>query len=529
MGVYFNPDGSAFEESVNSEIYVDKSLLIKYMNELIATRDKYVCVSRPRRFGKSMAAEMLVAYYSSAADTGYLFDGLKISQEVSYRQHLNQHNVIQINMQSFLSENDSVDMMLYTLQKRLCAELEEEYSDRGIDFHGLSWSMEQIYAKTKQQFIVLIDEWDCIFREFKQEIESQKRYLDFLRNWLKDKRYISFAYMTGILPVKKYGTHSALNMFTEYSIIEPGKLAPYFGFTEEEVERLCERFHMNFDETKAWYDGYRLRISSRMPELLIYNPKSVVEAMKREDFGTYWNQTETYEALKIYMEMNFDGLKDAVAEMLAGGSVSVNTSKFSNDMTTVRSRDDVLTLLIHLGYLTYHAQNKTVSIPNKEIAQEYINVIEGERGWTSVIQAIENSKKLLQALWNMDCETVAEGIDKAHQEVSILQYNDENALSYTVSLAFYYAREYYTIIRELPTGKGYADLCFMPRKLYLDKPALLIELKWDQSVTAAIHQIKEKQYVESLKEYKGNLLLVGISYEKETKKHICAIERMKIE
>lgn len=529
MGIYLNPDSSAFRESLNSEIYVDKSLLIKYLNDVILTRDKYVCVSRPRRFGKSMAAEMLAAYYSRAESTENLFDGLKISEEASYRQHLNRHEVIQINMQSFLSESGSIESMLQMLQIRVCAELRDVYSDMGIDFNGLSWSMEQIYAKTKQQFVILIDEWDCIFREYKQDMESQKRYLDFLRDWLKEKRYVSLAYMTGILPIKKYGTHSALNMFVEYSIIEPGKLAPFFGFTKEEVELLCKKYHMNFDEAMAWYDGYRLRVSSRIPELSLYNPKSVVEAMKREDYGNYWNQTETYEALKVYIEMNFDGLKDAIVEMLAGGRVDVNTNKFSNDMMTLRSRDDVLTLLIHLGYLTYDAQERMVSIPNKEIAQEYVNVIEEVVEWTFVAKTVAGSKKLLQAVWNMDGETVAEGIDKVHQEVSILQYNDENALSYTIGLAFYYAREYYTMVRELPTGKGYADICFIPRKLYLDKPALLIELKWNQSVKTAIRQIKEKQYIEGLKEYKGNLLLVGISYEKKRKKHTCVIERVKIE
>ena len=257
----------------------------------------------------------------------------------------------------------------------------------------------------------------------------------------------------------------------------------------------------------------------------MYSPKSVVDAMLSGVFDNYWNQTETYEALKVYIKMNFDGLKDSVIRMLAGERVQINTGTFSNDMTNFQGKDDVLTLLIHLGYLSYHWPDKTVTIPNKEVSQEYINAI-STMDWAEVTASVESSRKLLKALWNLDEKAVAEGIDKAHREISILQYNDENSLSCTINLAFYFAREYYTIIRELPTGKGYADVCFIPRKMYLDKPAIVMELKWDKSARGAISQIKDKHYVDALKEYQGNLLLVGINYEKDTKTHTCVIERM---
>lgn len=527
MGSYLNLGNLSFRGSLRSKIYVDKSELIARTNEALCTEQKYICVSRPRRFGKSMAANMLAAYYDRSENTEELFQNLAISKDKSYQENLNQYDVIKINMQEFLSMSKTMEEMLEMLKDYLVSDFKETYGEVQFrDEKNLIQVMKDVFAYTRCPFVILIDEWDCLFREYKQDKEAQKKYLDFLRAWLKDKDYVALAYMTGILPIKKYGSHSALNMFTEYSMTNPREMAEYFGFTEAEVKALCERFHRNFEETRAWYDGYELvtvdgqdRISYSM-----YSPKSVVDAMLSGVFDNYWNQTETYEALKAYIQLNFDGLKDAVIRMLAGERVQVNTGTFSNDMTNFQGKDDVLTLLIHLGYLSYHWPDKTVTIPNKEVSQEYINAISTMK-WSEVTASVEASRTLLEALWNLDEKAVAEGIDKAHREISILQYNNENALSCTINLAFYYAREYYTIVRELPTGKGFADVCFIPRKMHFDKPAVIMELKWDKSAKGAISQIKEKQYVDALKEYQGNLLLVGINYEKDTKTHTCVIEQ----
>lgn len=526
MGIYLNPGTIEFQESINSEIYVDKTMLIERTNAALRTKQKYMCISRPRRFGKSMAADMLAAYYGKDYDSAALFDGLEISHCETFSTHLNKYNVFKINMQEFLSMTQNVDKMLKVLQKRLIKELKYNYPEY-VDCDNLVFAMQDIFSYTGQSFIVLIDEWDCLFREYKQDEEAQRKYLDFLRVWLKDKGYIALAYMTGILPIKKYGTHSALNMFMEYSMTDPGNMAEYFGFTEKEVENLCIEYGMNIEETKAWYNGYGLYSHNKQEDILysIYNPKSVVEAMLRHRFGNYWNQTETYEALKIYIQMNMDGLKDAIIEMLADNSVRINIGTFHNDMTTFATRDDILTLLVHLGYLTYDVEKESVRIPNKEVAQEYINAI-STMDWKEVISSINNSRKLLEALWNLDSDKVAAGVDKAHEEISILQYNDENSLSCTISLAFYFAREYYTMIRELPTGKGFADICLIPRKIHMDKPAVIIELKWDKSVSGAIAQIKEKKYIDALSEYQGNLILAGINYDKKIKKHSCLLEKV---
>lgn len=523
VGYYLNPGSEMFRSSVRSRIYVDKSLLISEMNRCIGTEQKYICVSRPRRFGKTMAANMLGAYYSKSEKTEDLFDKLKISRDDSYRIHLNRYDVIRVNMQEFLSMSHDVNEMLGYLQKRIIRDLKRNY-EVFIDSEQLPWVMADIYSETRIPFVILIDEWDCLFREYQHDVTAQKKYLDFLRGWLKDQPYVALAYMTGILPIKKYGTHSALNMFTEYSMTDPGVLAEYFGFTENEVKELCHRFEMNFEETQSWYDGYKLFCHGKKGDRLfsMYSPKSVVESMLRHKFGTYWNQTETYEALRSYIIMDQDGLKKSVIEMLSGDTVPIKIGTFSNDMLTFHKRDDVLTLLVHLGYLNYNEVTQCAGIPNKEVSQEYINAI-STTDWSEVADSIDSSRKLMEALLGGDAETVARGIEKAHDEISILQYNDENSLSCTVSLALYYAREYYTFVREFPSGKGFADICLIPRKMHLDKPAVIIELKRGNSAQEAIAQIKQKKYSEALRDYKGNLLLVGISYDKE-KKHTCIIE-----
>ena len=529
MGSYLNPGSERFRTSLRSEIYVDKSMLIAQVNRRIRTEQKFMCVSRPRRFGKSMAANMLAAYYGSGEDTAPLFNGLKIAGDASYREHLNQYDVIRINMQEFLSGTHDMDEMLNKLRKYVLFDLLEQYEHlRFRDEHDLIQVMKDIFSKTNRPFVILIDEWDCLFREYAHNTEAQKKYLDFLRAWLKDQSYVALAYMTGILPIKKYGSHSALNMFTEYSMTNPRELAEYFGFTEDEVHELCKEYSMSFEEARAWYDGYELTTQSADGQTVysMYSPKSVVDAMLSHTYDTYWNQTETYEALKVYIQMNMDGLKDAVVKMLAEERIEINTGTFTNDMTTFAGRDDVLTLLVHLGYLSYRRSDKTVCIPNDEVSQEYVNAI-STMDWSEVTRSILASKKLVEAMWAMDADAVARGLDKAHEEISILQYNDENSLSCTINLAFYYAREYYTIIRELPTGKGFADICLIPRKLHADKPAVVIELKKDRDAQGAIAQIRQKNYVSALADYKGNLLLVGINYDKD-KNHSCVIEKMTV-
>lgn len=356
-------------------------------------------------------------------------------------------------------------------------------------------------------------------RERQESENQQKQYLDFLRNLLKDQPYVALAYMTGILPVKKYGVHSALNMFWEYSMIDQFDFEEYTGFTEEEVKELCERYHMDFAETGNWYDGYRFRRIHH-----IYNPRSVVAAMQNHALSNYWTMTETFEALKIYMDMDFDGLRADIVRMLGGEQVRVNTLSFRNDMRNLGSRDDVLTLLVHLGYLGYDAETEKTFIPNREILREFENAM-SVSGWPEVMRVLKASEELLEDTIAGREERVAEGLDRAHTEVaSILTYNDENSLGCAVGLAYYSARKDYRIIREFPTGRGFADIVFLPLP-HTDKPALVVELKYDKGAETAIKQIKDRNYTQALAGYSGEIVLVGIDYDKEGKAHGCMIER----
>ena len=520
MGNYLNPDNNKFQECINSDIYVDKTGLIRYTNSVMHTQQKCICVSRPRRFGKSMAANMLSAYYSRGCDSKELFQQLEISENEQFEVYLNKYDTIFLNIQEFLSQSKDMDGMIHLIQKSVLWDLLGEYPDfRYFDTSNLTRTMQDIYQQTKCPFVIIIDEWDCVFREYKAEKEVQEKYLDFLRDLLKDKGYIHLAYMTGILPIKKYGTHSALNMFDEFSMIEPGPLAAYVGFTEAEVKALCEQYSMDQEEVKSWYDGY-----SFDEKISVYSPKSVVSCMRLGKIGNYWNQTETFEALQFYIDMNFDGLKDDVLSMIAGNPVPVNIGSFTNDMSTFRTEDDVLTLLIHLGYLGYDGSSKTVFIPNGEVRAEYVNTV-SVSDWGEVSKALKNSADTLQAIWENRPDQVAEGIRQAHFETSHIQYNDENALSYTISLALYAARNFYSVYRELPGGKGFADLVFIPKKKFQEKPAMIVELKWDKNAAGAIRQIKNKEYVHNLESYQENMLLVGINYDRKTREHTCCIEK----
>lgn len=520
MGNYLNPDNEGFRRMVNSEIYVDKTGLLNHTNRVINTMQCCLCVSRPRRFGKSMAAAMLAAYYSRGCDSEELFSSFEIAGSADFRKYLNKYDTVFLNMQEFLSQSSDIGGMLDLIRRSVLWELLEEYPDfRYFDRENLMRTMQDIYSGTKCPFVIIIDEWDCVFREYKADKEAQEQYLDFLRDILKDKGYIHLVYMTGILPIKKYGTHSALNMFDEFTMIDPGPLASYVGFTQKEVEELCKKYNIGMDEVKNWYDGYAFET-----EPSVYSPRSVVSCMRLGRIGNYWNQTETFEALQIYIDLNFDGLRDDVLSMIAGEEVPVNTENFVNDMSTFRTKDDVLTLLVHLGYLGYDLSHKCVFIPNSEIRSEYVNAV-SVSDWGEISKALKDSADTLYAIWQGRSGQVAESMREAHFETAHIQYNDENALSYTISLALYAARNFYTIHRGFSGGKGFADLVFIPRKHFSEKPALIVELKWNKNAESALEQIKRKEYCKSLEEYHGNLLLVGVNYDKDTKEHECIIEK----
>ena len=529
MALYLNVGNESFQESLDSPIYVDKSPLIEILNKSIKTKNKYFCLSRPRRFGKSVTAQMICSYYAKGQDCSPLFDDRKIASFDDYKKHLNQYDVIFINMtDEFNDSGCDVNKMISSITKSVVDELKEAYPQ--IDFKSpdiLHKTLKEVFSQSKVPFVIVIDEWDCIMREKKEDPDSLKQYLEWLKAIFKDKPYVALAYMTGILPIKKYGSHSALNMFTEYSMTEPLNLGQYIGFTEDEVKDICKQHDVAFNQMQQWYDGYSFK---DVPH--IYNPNSVVNAATYKKFISYWSGTDTFESLKSYIDMNMEGLRDDIVKLIAGEDVIVDVSTFSNDMVTFHSKDDVLTLLIHLGYLAIKGSTNLgviVHIPNEEIKLEFKTCVKNNNRYAGVYDLIKNTDVLLNDIWSLNSEAVAKIFDEAHQDhTSILTYNNENSLANVIAISLFLSTtNTYNVVRELPTGKGYADLVYLP-KPDVNKLALLIELKFDKLAQTAITQIKEKNYLQFFKDYKGEVLLVGINYSKDTKTHQCIIEKAQI-
>ena len=530
MALYLNVGNESFQESLNSIIYVDKSPLIEILNRSIKTKNKYFCLSRPRRFGKSVTAQMICSYYAKGQDCSPLFDDLEIASFDDYKKHLNQYDVISINISDeFSRASHNVKSMTDILTKSIVRELKEEYPNCAISSpEFLDLTLQEVYNYSKVPFVFVIDEWDCIMREKKEDPDSLKQYLEWLKAIFKDKPYVGLAYMTGILPVKKYGSHSALNMFTEYSMTEPLNLGQYIGFTENEVKDICKQHDVAFNQMQQWYDGYSFK---DVPH--IYNPNSVVNAATYKKYISYRTKTETFESLQEYIDMNMEGLRDDIVKLIAGEDVIVDVSTFSNDMVTFHSKDDVLTLLIHLGYLAIKGSTNLgviVHIPNEEIKLEFKTCVKNNNRYAGVYDLIKNTDVLLNDIWSLNSEAVAKIFDEAHQDhTSILTYNNENSLANVIAISLFLSTtNTYNVVRKLPTGKGYADLVYLP-KSGVNKPALLIELKFDKSALTAVTQIKEKNYLQFFKDYKGEVLLVGINYSKDTKTHQCIIERAKLD
>ena len=526
MGIYLNPGINLFLEALNGKIYVDKTAMVAETNVLVNTPNKHICVSRPRRFGKSMAAAMLCAYYGVAEGSRELFETRLLGKCKDWDQYLGKFDVIRLVMTNFVDRTTPMEKIIAKISMRILDELHEAYPDVRYDEDDFVYSLAKFHHASGRQFVVVIDEWDVIFRTHKSDHDAQRDYLNFLRSWLKDQDYIALSYMTGILPVKKYGEHSALNMYTEYSMLSPLQFAPYTGFTEEEVQDLCNKHGMPFASIKNWYDGYIVYSQGTVTELdrsvfssiqppatqyHLYAPLSVVNAISTGQIKNYWNATETYEALAEYIRMDFDGLKETVARLMEGEHLTVKLGTYQNDMTSLACRDDVLALLIHLGYLGYDQANGEVFIPNREI-HDVFETSTSSPEWSSTMRALRNSQKLLEAVWAGDEETVAGLLEAAHDQTGNRTYNSEAALSYAVQLAFYKAQDEYTLFPEVDTGRGYADLIYIPKRPV--HPALLVELKYKKDADTALEQILRQKYPSRLEHYKGNLILVGISYDR---------------
>ena len=521
MGFYINAGSKNLKIALNSEIFVDKSLILQKFCSLLNTQQRFICVSRPRRFGKTMVRDLMVAYFSRGYDSREIFSNLKIANESCFEQNLNKFNVISVDLGALYNASENRNDVLKNLRKEFLEDFRNEFSDIEFsDEDSVAKMIQRIYKKTDTQFVIIIDEYDTFIRERQSEILLEE-YRSFLNSIFKNNELspaIALAYLTGILPIERDKVQSKLNNFNEYTMLEPDISAEFFGFTKEETEALCNEYGMSFAECENWYDGYKIG------KFDIYNPNSVVKAMIRKKYTNYWNATGSYEVVADYIKLDFDGTKSAIVDMLAGNEIKVNVKKFKNKLNEINNKDNVLTYLVHLGYLNYNEDTELCRIPNKEIRQEWEAAIEDSENFSKIVKMISDSEKLLKWTQNGDSERVAAALDNAHQTVADpLDYNDESSLKTAIIMAYYTASSKYMIIKELPTGRGFADIGFIP----IDKkdPAMVVELKYDKDAESAIKQIKNRNYPKVFENYLDNLLLVGVNYDKNTKVHECAIEQ----
>ena len=528
MGIYLNPKNTNFLEQVQTGRYVDKTMLIEEINKRVNDNDfKFVCVSRPRRFGKSIAEDMLAAYYSKGADSRELFSPYKVSKSPSFEKYLNKFNVIKIDLNARYGTWISAEIekrsypFIAFVTKPVCLEIEEAYPD--INFSGcesLADYLQQVYAKTGETFIVIIDEYDVLIREQEGD-EEFKPYLGFLNSLFKNaelKPAISLAYLTGILPIMKDMIQSKLNTFDEVNMLNIEPYTEFTGFTNDEVKALCEKYKRDFDKCKSWYDGYKIK------GMEIYNPQAVIKACVTGKFISYWSKTSSYKVVAEKIRMNFAGTKEDVITMMGGERVNVEVESYDNTMTGFESKNDVFTYLIHLGYLAYDEDLGQCYIPNREIYNEWKKVIEFDTNYAETNKIIQASEQLLRDTIAMNEEAVAKALDTTHMHVtSNKNYNNEYALHAAIYLAYIYALNDYIIAKELPTGNGCADIAYIP--FDKSKTAIIVELKRNNSTDTALKQIREKKYFASLNNWHGDLLFVGVNYDSESKKHECKIEK----
>ena len=525
MGTYVNPDSDRLEMCVNSKIYVDKSKILTVLNEKFRTEDRFMCVSRPRRFGKTMVGELISAFYSKGANSRAIFEKLKIAKVPGWDERLNKFNVLKIDLNDFWNDSPTANDVIPNLTKYVMAEIRKEFPGILTIEETVPKALQAVFNETGVPFVVIIDEYDVLVRERvgQSAFEAYLKFLSALFKGSGASSAIALAYITGIIPIVRDRIQSKLNNFKEYTMLMPRDLAPYIGFTLEEVEDLCKRFGMDYKECLRWYDGYHLT-----DLVSVCNSNSVCEAISNNLFDDYWTQTGAYTALNDYIDGNYEGIREDIIRMVGGGEVDVDAGTFINTLDSIESKDDVFTYLIHLGYLAYNQKDKTCSIPNGEIRKEWERALKRTVNYRPIVKMIENSKQLLAATLEGDADAVAETLDKAHRDVtSPLTYNNEGSMQSAIGLAYFYARTQYTVVKEFHSGKGYADMAFLP---YVpNRIPMVVEFKIDQNPERGLKQIVEKCYTDAFADLHGPVVLVAISYNKKDKSHSCKIERVEVD
>lgn len=535
MGTYLNPGNAGFSRIIKS-VYIDKTRLISLVNQQIDTAKNLICISRPRRFGKSYAAQMLCAYYDMSCDSHELFDGYLISKQKLYEKHLNKYHVINLDITGFISECRKSNLSLKTVPAAIDIAILNEVKNLYpalSNRDNLNECLLEMVRITHTKIIFVIDEWDSMIREAKEDEKAQESYLNLLRGWFKNNNFtpeaVAASYMTGILPIKKDGSQSAISDFEEYSMLEPQGYAEYVGFTEEEVKQQCETYGRSYESMKKWYDGYTVGEKKS-----VYNPYSVMKSVSTGKYKSYWKRTSAAEILMTYIDMDQEGLQEDIARLIAGERIVIDTDSFQNDVETFTCKDDVLTLLVHLGYLTYEetsdsydqSEEETVGmvrVPNEEVRTEFEKILRKTKHKT-LMELIKKSDQLLQDTIHGNCDAVAKAIGEIHDsEYAPTFYNNEQSLRYVVKMAYLSCVDQYAKIEEMPSGHGIADIVFLPKR-NSRLPAMVVELKWNKNIESALQQIKEKKYAKILEHFSGDIVLAGIHYDSKTKEHTCKIE-----
>ncbi|MBQ1925477.1 MAG: AAA family ATPase [Proteobacteria bacterium] len=501
MGLYIDQGNFSFEQAMNDVIYVDKSALLGHLNRMVNTRRKFVCVTRPRRFGKSLAAQMLCAYYDRSCDSRSLFEGLSIARDETFERYLNKFPVISLDVHEERSRiNNGMDFVPW-LQERVLSEIRELWGDIIQPGDTLPLALARINDKTGTQFVICLDEWHSIYRMDAGNEKAQEAWIEFLRAMFKGlgaDRYIALAYMTGVLPIRNYASESPLSNFYEYNIFDTSPLETCYGFTLEEGELLCQQYDMNFSEMKRWYDGYCFEVNQLengkrvFRKIPILNPNSVIRSILSGKYQCYWNDTGSLEPVIDYIKLDVCGLRQAIVLLVSGQPCAYRQIFFGQAFNNTTSFDSVMTMLTHLGYLTYDMSTGMGRIPNEEI-REAMYLAAEDRHWDEVRRSVDESLRFVDYLVNDYEEGVVDILDRIHRELaSILTFNNENTLACVVMYACYTARKDFFVFRELPSGVGFVDIALIPlpnRGL----PAILVELKWNKDAETAMKQIYDRK------------------------------------
>lgn len=536
MGVYLNSKTAytLYKNETEKLYFVDKTEMLKELFPLVRAGNNHICITRPRRFGKTVTANMIASFFSKSCDADSVFRKLCIAQAADYKNYLNQYMVIHISFNDISGQCFSYSQYIKRIEERLIRDLKKEYGDMVRDEEDSAVdALLDIYAEDDTaRFIFVLDEWDYIFHQDFVTEEDKKGYLAFLRSLLKDRPYVLLAYMTGILPISKYSSGSELNMFVEYTMATEERFSEYFGFTENEVDRLYKRYQslkmeperITREGIKYWYDGYHTCSGERL-----YNPRSVVVSLTNNNFGNYWTSSGPYDEIYYYIEKNVAEVREDLALMVSGEAIPMKIREYAATSMNLKTKEEIFSAMVVYGFLS--CENGKISVPNKELMDKFADMLQKEPSLGYIYNLARESNRMLQATLAGDTETMAEILEYAHDtEVPLLSYNNETELTAIVNLVYLAARDTYRIEREDKAGKGFVDFIFYP-ETDLAADCIILELKIGFTPQEAIRQIKERNYALRFKEklgkekrYIGRILAVGISYNKDSKKHRCAIE-----